>query len=487
MSSAGFMASFFGGGRASSAASQEAALPFPDVAPSWESLAASLEAACLAAGVEHSPDLVNGPTNPHSLQRLFGSTAPPRVHLYRDTAAWCPYCEKVWLQLEEKRIPYTVEKINMRCYGDKPASFLAICPSGMLPALELDGELYTESAAIAQLLEDKFPGHAALLPAPGTVERRAADELLRLERALFSRWMQWLTRSGDAGKPGFLEALGMVEQALQRSGGPYFLGPQLSLVDITFAPFLERMAASLLYYKAFRMRGVGAYPGLEAWFTAMHGRPTFNAIQSDVYTHAHDLPPQLGGCEFNALGPAVAAALDGHDSSSWRLPLGPLSDTSLEAWPGGGQPRKGPPGGVPAPGQEPRPGDPLRRQGLRHPGASPRQRSTQRPDRPAWGDPPAGRGRRPEAGGPRAADRPCRRWHAAAIRARRTRRRRPAQMQRRCCCRCRRIPARPRRRSAGHALPGGATVEGAPELVRRRCAACRAVRGSPSSCVVHPR
>jgi glutathione S-transferase len=29
------------------------------------------------------------------------------------------------LQLEEKRIPYTIEKINMRCYGDKPPSFLA--------------------------------------------------------------------------------------------------------------------------------------------------------------------------------------------------------------------------------------------------------------------------------------------------------------------------------------------------------------------------
>lgn len=40
-------------------------------------------------------------------------------------AGWCPYCQKVWLQLEEKRIPYVIEKINMRCYGDKPASFLA--------------------------------------------------------------------------------------------------------------------------------------------------------------------------------------------------------------------------------------------------------------------------------------------------------------------------------------------------------------------------
>lgn len=41
----------------------------------------------------------------------------------------CPYCHKVWLQLEEKRIPYTIEKINMRCYGDKPASFMAKVPA----------------------------------------------------------------------------------------------------------------------------------------------------------------------------------------------------------------------------------------------------------------------------------------------------------------------------------------------------------------------
>ena len=35
----------------------------------------------------------------------------------RDDAAWCPYCQKVWLQLEEKRIPYVIEKINMRCWS----------------------------------------------------------------------------------------------------------------------------------------------------------------------------------------------------------------------------------------------------------------------------------------------------------------------------------------------------------------------------------
>jgi glutathione S-transferase len=38
-------------------------------------------------------------------------------------------------------------------------------------------------------------------------------------------------------------------QALRSSGGPYFLGEQFSMVDIMFTPFLERMAASLPYYK----------------------------------------------------------------------------------------------------------------------------------------------------------------------------------------------------------------------------------------------
>lgn len=50
------------------------------------------------------------------------------------TAARCPYCHKVWMQLEEKRIPYEIEKINMRCYGDKPASFMAKVREGTTEA-----------------------------------------------------------------------------------------------------------------------------------------------------------------------------------------------------------------------------------------------------------------------------------------------------------------------------------------------------------------
>ena len=37
-------------------------------------------------------------------------------------------CQKVWLLLEEKRIPFKVSKINMRSYGEKPAWFTNLVP-----------------------------------------------------------------------------------------------------------------------------------------------------------------------------------------------------------------------------------------------------------------------------------------------------------------------------------------------------------------------
>ena len=114
----------------------------------------------------------------------------------------------------------------MRCYGDKPAAFLAKVPSGLLPVVELGGRVYTESALIAQLLEREYPEHTPLLPPPGTPRAAQAEALLRLERQLFSRWLNWLTseRGDAAGRAGFVAGMDQVEAALAANGGPYFLG-----------------------------------------------------------------------------------------------------------------------------------------------------------------------------------------------------------------------------------------------------------------------
>ena len=84
------------------------------------------------------PDRIDGPTNSYSNLRLFGqSEGDVRVTLFRDHHAWCPYCQKVWLWLELKQIPYQIKKVTMRCYGTKESWYLEKVPSGMLPAIEI--------------------------------------------------------------------------------------------------------------------------------------------------------------------------------------------------------------------------------------------------------------------------------------------------------------------------------------------------------------
>ena len=103
-----------------------------------------------------------GPTNAQERKaRLFspeGSAAAetPRVVLYRDNHSWCPYCQKIWLWLEEKRVDYRIEKVTMFCYGEKEAWYKKIVPSGMLPAIALDGTIITESDDILLALEGAF-------------------------------------------------------------------------------------------------------------------------------------------------------------------------------------------------------------------------------------------------------------------------------------------------------------------------------------------
>ncbi len=242
-------------------------------------------------------DRVNGPTNAQARLRLFGQNeADVRVTLFRDNHAWCPYCQKVWLWLEEKQIPYRIEKVTMFCYGTKEAWFKKKVPSGMLPALELDGQLITESDDILIALEDAFGPLAVGMQSPKAIPLR------QLERLLFRAWCSWLcqpvrsARQEQFNREQFVTVVAKVEEALAATPGPYFL-EEFSVLDLVFTPYVERMNASLFYYKGYSMREEN--PGFAAWFDAMETRPTYRGTQSDFHTHVHDLPPQMGGCWEN--------------------------------------------------------------------------------------------------------------------------------------------------------------------------------------------
>ena len=242
-------------------------------------------------------DRVNGNTNPQANLRLFGhDESEVRVTFYRDRHAWCPYCQKIWLWLEEKQIPYRIKKVTMFCYGTKEEWYKRIVPSGMLPVLELDGQIITESDDILIALEQAFGALKYGMKEPQVLTLR------KLERLLFRAWCGWLCY--PAMMPGadkrnreqFTTVVKIVEDALVQTDSPYFLD-DFSTADTIFTPYVERMNASLYYYKGYSLREEN--PRFSAWFDAMETRSTYRGTQSDFHTHAHDLPPQMGGCWSN--------------------------------------------------------------------------------------------------------------------------------------------------------------------------------------------
>jgi glutathione S-transferase len=166
----------------------------------------------------------------------------------------------------------------------------------MLPAVELDGQIITESDDILLALEKVF----------GVLYRGMQDEQVltrrRLERLLFRAWCSWLCERAffpgqeQKNRQQFIEVVAMVEEALSATPGAYFL-EEFSTADVIFTPYVERMNASLYYYKGYSLRSENS--GLAAWFDAMETRATYRGTQSDFHTHVHDLPPQMGGCYGN--------------------------------------------------------------------------------------------------------------------------------------------------------------------------------------------
>ncbi|NJL36032.1 MAG: glutathione S-transferase family protein [Leptolyngbyaceae cyanobacterium SM1_4_3] len=251
----------------------------------------------LEALTDFQLDPISGPTNAQARLRLFGqSESDVRVTLYRDNHAWCPYCQKVWLWLEEKQIPYRIEKVTMFCYGEKESWYKRKVPSGMLPALELDGQIITESDDILIALERVFGSLGQGMKDPRVLPLR------QLERSLFRVWCSWLCypatspQQEQRSRQQFIQVMEKVEDALSSTPGSYFL-EEFGTADVIFTPYVERMNASLYYYKGYSMREEN--PHFAGWFTAMESRPTYRGTQSDFHTHVHDLPPQMGGCWEN--------------------------------------------------------------------------------------------------------------------------------------------------------------------------------------------
>ncbi|KAJ5700337.1 hypothetical protein N7536_003350 [Penicillium majusculum] len=170
------------------------------------------------------------------------------VNLKLFGSCFCPFVQRVWIALELKGIPY--QYIEVDPY-EKPQSLLEVNPRGLVPALRHDDWGCYESNVLLEYLEDLGVGAAML---PGDPKLRAhcrlwADHVNRHIVPSFYRILQEQDQQKQIEKTQ--ELRDAMEKLLEvaHPKGPFFMGPQMSLVDVQAAPWIIRLRRVLKPYR----------------------------------------------------------------------------------------------------------------------------------------------------------------------------------------------------------------------------------------------
>jgi len=205
------------------------------------------------------------------------------LYYYPGNASMTPHCI-----LEEIGQPFELAFVDRTQNSHKSPDYLKLNPNGLIPVL-VEGDLVLyETAAICLHLADTHP------------EKKLAPELGTPARAQFYKWLMWFTNSmqaslllyfyperwldpGNAAAAAQVKAhaesriaglLDQMEDHLEKTGGPWFLGEQYTVLD----PF----AMMLCRWTRGHGRPARSLPRLGPYLQRVLGRPAVQrALQSE--------------------------------------------------------------------------------------------------------------------------------------------------------------------------------------------------------------
>jgi glutathione S-transferase len=193
------------------------------------------------------------------------------------SADLCPFAHRSRLTLSEKKVPFKLIEIDLQ---NKPANFGEISPFGKVPVLKHGEHRVWESAIINEYLEDFFPT-PPLLPKDPMQRAQARIWINFADTQLFATTHKLLLSQDSLQQAESIkkltESLRFIEQeGLQKlSVGPYWLGEEISLVDLTYYPWFEQVAV-LEHFRGFQFPA--ELDRLNQWWKTVAHRESVRAI-----------------------------------------------------------------------------------------------------------------------------------------------------------------------------------------------------------------
>lgn len=187
----------------------------------------------------------------------------------------CPWVQRAAIVLRAKNIDYDITYIDR---NHRPDWFLKISPHSKVPVLRIgDNDALFESNAIAEYLEETVTPRLHPADPIDRARNRAWTDYVSTFAGAISTTMYSDSEEDFTKKAAKIaEVFGKLDAALAKRGnsGPYFNGPNLSLVDAAYAPFLQRYT----FMNTLRPLGIiENFPHLKAWRDALLASPAVKA------------------------------------------------------------------------------------------------------------------------------------------------------------------------------------------------------------------
>ncbi|KAL2555694.1 Glutathione S-transferase DHAR2 [Forsythia ovata] len=149
----------------------------------------------------------------------------------------CPFCQRVLLTLEEKKVPYKMHLINL---SDKPQWCLEVNPEGKVPLMKFDEKWIVDSDVIVGIIEEKY--HSPSLSPP--------PEVSSVGSKIFPSYVKFLKSKdpSDGSEQALLDELKALNEHL-KAKGPYVAGENICAVDLSLAPKLYHLEVALGHFK----------------------------------------------------------------------------------------------------------------------------------------------------------------------------------------------------------------------------------------------
>lgn len=180
----------------------------------------------------------------------YAAGMPTEIVLYGNTPPTSPYVMSVFVALEEKRLPYRMELIDLEAREQHRPDFVAHSITNRVPTMRMGDVWLSESIAILEYLEEMFPPpkSARLFPADPVERARArmvqglvrSDFLpIREERStetvFFGQPIQPLSERAEAAR------IRLVRIATALLDGRESIASEFCLADVDLATMLQRL------------------------------------------------------------------------------------------------------------------------------------------------------------------------------------------------------------------------------------------------------